>query len=311
MAVLLIASVVMGELSQTTVGSYAKTITVNEEEVSTISSSAISKKQETKEEIALVEEEVVTVAKEKEVDGEEDRVSAASNTLPSAVDNSTGENGKYFPKINNQKSLGTCGYWRDDYYVGTYSYNKFYDRVTTEENVLSPRWAYARPGGNYDHYNANRVSYQSGAVTAERTPIKYFSDINDANRFEYYVDCEADYMTAKESRIQKTTLFTYNDIKGTSFSNGPDSEKVVKMKEVLAQGDLLGISALISGMGAKEANRVTQIDSKYNKNHVGESIIYANRKYPKKDENGKLMINVLHHRIQVIKQVEPGENLLH
>ena len=69
------------------------------------------------EEIAAEAEETGDSADEKI---EEAIAAQAAGELPAAVDNSTGENGKYFPAIGNQGTIGSCLAWADKYYNKTY-----------------------------------------------------------------------------------------------------------------------------------------------------------------------------------------------
>ena len=68
-----------------------------------------------------------------------------STSLPSVVDNTLpmGPNNRtYFPKIGNQRQIGSCWAWARVYYQMTYAMNRYHDREVAPENTMSPKYAY-------------------------------------------------------------------------------------------------------------------------------------------------------------------------
>ena len=64
--------------------------------------------------------------------------------LPESCDNSTGDNGKYFPPIDSQGDIGSCVCWAQVYYQYSYAINKKLDREATYENSFSPKFVFNR-----------------------------------------------------------------------------------------------------------------------------------------------------------------------
>lgn len=108
-------------------------------------------------------------------------------SFPAAVDNSTNENAKYFPPIGDQGLIGSCAYWADYYYAGTYQYNKFMGTAASESTTFSPRWYYI----NGEFASDDQIHF---GMTIDRCPIDTFSKLNGS---EFPADCESDWLKAQ------------------------------------------------------------------------------------------------------------------
>ncbi len=186
----------------------------------------------------------------------------AAGELPAAVDNSTGENGKYFPAVGNQGSIGSCLAWADKYYNKTYMFNKYFDREVDDSNTFSPKWGHANTG------------WLHGSLTLDRCPNTDFTSKYGMLGNDFYADCEADYM---EAELGATDAYGYI-LSGDTRENKPvevdgvDSEDIAVVKQSLADGNILqlGTSAYWFNY-SKIDGSLTSENSKY----ANQSIVVA------------------------------------
>lgn len=236
--------------------------------VVTVSSGAVSEQQEVVTTEKTVETAEETAAPKEKVVMKKSALSVASTatstpTLPPAVDNSTGENGKYFPKIGWQGQVGACLHWAMEYYIQTYSVNKYFDRETKESNTFSPKWVMA-------------LGHRFASVSIDRCPLINFEQDSD---FLYkgectYADCEADWMEAQKYNFKPTSLWNNGMGIATPVDNGPDSKSLIPIKTELKNGKVLYLYTFYGWLDGNQG----KIDGKLcqeNKDYDGKKIAYA------------------------------------
>lgn len=118
------------------------------------------------------EEEYTTVVG-KGYESDENFSLAATDGLPSSVNNSTLLS---FPPIGNQQSEGSCVGWATTYYQATHELGLLngYNNKSSTAHVLSPRWTYNLLNDGYDGglyaSEAFQLLEQNGAVGIESWP---------------------------------------------------------------------------------------------------------------------------------------------
>ena len=184
----------------------------------------------------LDEKDLEEIAAEAEKTGDsadekiEEAIAAqAAGELPAAVDNSTGENGKYFPAIGNQGSIGSCLAWADKYYNKTYMFNKYFDRAVDDSNTFSPKWGHAN------------VGWLKGSLTLDRCPNTNFTSSGGMLGNDFYADCEADYMEAELGATDANVYILGGKTREDKDiqTDGVDSSDIAIIKQCLANGSIL------------------------------------------------------------------------
>lgn len=157
--------------------------------------------------------------------------SSGDSILPKSVDNSQSE---YFPKIDNQGSLGSCVAWANGYYQYTYTINKLMGVPTTESNTFSPKWLYNMANGGKDSGTSAEEVYKAmkevGNVPISMVP--YDDDYLSWN------PTEENWKTAARYRI---TDYQYlEDFGGEETQiTSPDDSDLELVKTALASGEIL------------------------------------------------------------------------
>ncbi len=177
-------------------------------------------------------------------------VSAKNTVLPSAVDNSTGENGKYFPNIVDQGSFMSCVTHSTVYYQWTYTYNKAKGIVTSDKNSFSPGFVFKNNFESMKIQNVLSFLKYSGAATLEDAPFS--GNVNDPlDKYSLYEHTNAA-ENALKARIGgfyfiskgKKELNLDGYFVGAAFENGyeitdPDDSDLLLIKQALADGEVL------------------------------------------------------------------------
>ncbi len=185
----------------------------------------------TQEDFELFEEEAVE-SKNYVFAAEDASLIEDYSSLPSYVDNSQGENGKYFPEVGNQGGIGSCLAWSDKYYNKTYMYNRYFDREVDETNTFSPKWGHAN------------TDWLEGSLTIDRCPITNFTSAYGPKGHDFYGDCEADHMEAALSTNDGNVFISCGRNKDDEKIqvNNVNSPDVVVLKERLAAGSILELA---------------------------------------------------------------------
>ncbi len=211
-------------------------------------------------------QEISAKAEENE-EAAEERICAAieeqaTGNLPAFVDNSTGNNGKYFPPIGDQGQIGSCLTWADKYYNKTYMFNRYFDRAADETNTFSPKWGFAN------------VGWLKGCVTIDRCPITDFTNPSHMCGHDFYADCEADYMqvemgaTDANLYVQSGKTLQQKDLN----IDGVNSSDIAVIKKSLADGSILELGTYAYWFNYSTIDGSLNAE---NKKYTGESIIVA------------------------------------
>ena len=168
---------------------------------------------------------------------------ALADSLPSAVDNSTNENAKYFPPIVNQIG-GSCTAYAYIYNMGTYTLNKARGTDASKtENQLCPLFVYNvirdsySTGAGISCSEANKVIQSIGVPTAEVAPI---SDSYDNYRYTWYPTEEA-WTSATNNRIESAVYLRDIRHTGTPITSAQDSDLDL-LKTTLSDGNLVAFA---------------------------------------------------------------------
>ena len=149
--------------------------------------------------------------------------SAGVATLPESVDNSSNENGKYFPEIDNQGDVGSCTAWANGYYQFTYTMNKSLNRVTTPENTFNPMWIYTKINYGIDKGSVFSNAYDflshQGALQMQTMPL-YKNGIADKDYLTWHASKEY-WEKASDYRLKSfNTLALDTELIKTALANG-------------------------------------------------------------------------------------------
>lgn len=190
--------------------------------------------------------EVEEYLKQKSVDTNEDEDITR-------VDNSKS---KYFPRINNQGSLGSCTAWATAYYQMTYTVNKALDRDSSDTgNVFSPTWIYTmiNSGENKGTYytDALKILSEIGAVSINSVPaITTETSVNIKN-----IKAKKDvWLEANKYRVKEYyTINLGNDSKWFPKQICyPQSTVLDGIKNALLNGEIITCSTYGSSSWIKE-----------------------------------------------------------
>ena len=200
--------------------------------------------------------------------GEENGVSTASTTYPSAVDNSTNENAKYFPNIISQKG-GSCVCASFVYTVGTYTINKARDLDSSKpENQLSPYFLYnlIRTGASDSNgcFNSSAGEYlkKIGSPTLDLLPDTYANYSN--NLYSLYPGEEI-WSNAGSNQITDYICLKDFSHTGTPITSATDSDLDL-MKEAISAGKLIGMATRFYTFNYSTIPSAS-------KSHAGENVI--------------------------------------
>ncbi len=215
--------------------------------------------------------------------------SSKSSALPSAVDNSTNENAKYFPEVGYQGSLGSCVSWSTGYYQMTYTLNKARGVETTPENTISPMWVYNINNKGYDGGTFSNMNYKlfmkMGAATVADVPIQTtFS--NPTNYLDWHAEgdiwekaleniiVDYAYLTSSGLDNSQNAECLYPVEEGTPITSAKDSDLDL-IKTALSNGEILSFGTYILGWDLKQILR-TDLPEGVN---FGDCIVYECSSY--------------------------------
>ena len=168
---------------------------------------------------------------------------APTASLPSAVDNSTNENAKYFPPIVSQIG-GACTTYAYIYNMGTYTINQARDTDASQpENQLCPLFVYnmtrddSSTGVGTSCANANKVIQNIGAPTADLAPIS-----RNYSNYQYtWYPTEKIWTSATEHRIGEVVHIRDISHTGTPITSADDSDLDL-LKTTLSNGKLVAFA---------------------------------------------------------------------
>ena len=183
----------------------------------------------------------------------------STDSLPDFVDNSTSP---YFPKIDNQGDLGSCVYWAQTYYQFTYTMNKEMGVVTTPENTFSPSWTFnfgngGKNGGGWD-IDDFTLMQELGNVPLSTVPYTV----------DEYLSWHPQESIWREALNYRVKSYEYFDDVGDKIETQityVDDPDLTKIKESLANGDVLSFTTIIESLNViriKEHKDVPE-NSKY------------------------------------------------
>lgn len=221
--------------------------------------------------------------------------SAAVAALPSAVDNSTGANGKYFPEITDQGDFPSCVTHSSVYYQWTYTYNKAKGIETTDKNAFSVGFVFKNTGRSRKMDTVMNFLKTQGAATLEDAPFS--GDENDPiNQYSFYRQTNA-YENAYKARLGGNYYIVYGkkyDTMNDYYANKTDDEFVITdgndsdlqvIKKALADGEVFSFETNYSTNINKSTNHVkikSTTESGIDNSVSGQWAI----PYYKTDENG-------------------------
>ncbi len=165
-----------------------------------------------------------------------------STSLPQEVDNSLSP---YFPRIENQGSLGACVYWAQTYYQFTYTMNKAMGVVTTPENTFSPSFTFnmgngGKNGGGWD-IDGFTLMQEIGNVPLSKVP--YTEDD--------YLSWHPTEEVWREALNYRIKSYEYLNDVGTKIETqvtSTDDPDLTKIKTCLANGEVLTFTTIINSL---------------------------------------------------------------
>jgi C1A family cysteine protease len=177
--------------------------------------------------------------------GEEAMIASDSNApadtppgLPTYVDNSQS---KYFPPIQSQGSLPSCGAYSGTYYTMTYMRalaNDIDVKADPNNQTLSPKWTYNMlNGGSLSgvwYYRAYEIGIKHGSATMAEFP--YVGSSGNTKNYREWSRDPAIWRNSISRRFDQ-----YGFVSGTDTDEG-----ITQVKEMLANGYILNIATYIN-----------------------------------------------------------------
>ena len=212
-------------------------------------------------------------------------VGSAASALPSECDNSTNENGIYFPPVGDQGAIGSCACWSSTYYNYTYMAHRANGIPTTETNAFSPTWTFnlSNSGSNKGSNSPRNfnVIRELGAATVEDVHPET-SPYPEVNILNWHAE-NGIWKKAAKNRLTSYGYFTpetftdgYNtDVNtpvpnvGTPITSADDSD-LIPMKTALSNGDILCYNSFIFSWKYRTLKNGNGTDNRF----VGESAVY-------------------------------------
>ena len=182
---------------------------------------------------------------------------AAAERNDSYVDNSKL---KYFPKIGDQGSVGSCVAWSCIYYQFTHEVNKALDRAATDETTFQPMFLYNIYNGCNQARHIENLLFSTGCA-----PVSMVRDTqNDKNwNTEYDI-----WREATNYRICNYLSFPVIGEKGIYVSSVDDPD-IAAMKAALRAGDILSFPGPIAEYKKEKVVAAPGVDESI----VGEEIV--------------------------------------
>lgn len=182
---------------------------------------------------------------------------AAAERNDSYVDNSKL---KYFPKIGDQGSIGSCVAWSCIYYQFTHEVNKALDRAATDETTFQPMFLYNIYNGCNQARHIENLLFSTGCA-----PVSMVRDTqNDKNwNTEYDI-----WREATNYRICNYFSFPVIGEKGIYVSSVDDPD-IAAMKAALRAGDILSFPGPIAEYKKEKVVAAPGVDESI----VGEEIV--------------------------------------
>ena len=182
---------------------------------------------------------------------------AAAERNDSYVDNSKL---KYFPKIGDQGSIGSCVAWSCIYYQFTHEVNKALDRAATDETTFQPMFLYNIYNGCNQARHIENLLFSTGCA-----PVSMVRDTqNDKNwNTEYDI-----WREATNYRICNYLSFPVIGEKGIYVSSVDDPD-IAAMKAALRAGDILSFPGPIAEYKKEKVVAAPGVDESI----VGEEIV--------------------------------------
>ena len=182
---------------------------------------------------------------------------AAAERNDSYVDNSKL---KYFPKIGDQGSIGSCVAWSCIYYQFTHEVNKALDRAATDETTFQPMFLYNIYNGCNQARHIENLLFSTGCA-----PVSMVRDTqNDKNwNTEYDI-----WREATNYRICNYLSFPVIGEKGIYVSSVDDPD-IAAMKAALRAGDILSFPGPIAEYKKEKVVAALGVDESI----VGEEIV--------------------------------------
>ena len=221
---------------------------------------------------------------------------SATAELPSKWDNSTNENAKYLPEIEQQGYFGSCASWASAYYQFTYTVNKARNISTTAENTYSPNFVYNLVNGSYDYGSTLFQNYQilkyQGVPTLTDVPV--VNEKTSADTWRNWYPEKNIWEHSIQNRIENCIVFMNGDkvteideIKNAKLFpedvtvNNPKDSHLDTVKSSLVSGEILAV-ATASDLKTKKIKSCHADDNTMNplgyavdNGFVGEEIVYA------------------------------------
>ena len=182
---------------------------------------------------------------------------AAAERNDSYVDNSKL---KYFPKIGDQGSIGSCVAWSCIYYQFTHEVNKALDRAATDETTFQPMFLYNIYNGCNQARHIENLLFSTGCA-----PVSMVRDTqNDKNwNTEYDI-----WREVTNYRICNYLSFPVIGEKGIYVSSVDDPD-IAAMKAALRAGDILSFPGPIAEYKKEKVVAALGVDESI----VGEEIV--------------------------------------
>ncbi len=182
---------------------------------------------------------------------------AAAERNDSYVDNSKL---KYFPKIGDQGSIGSCVAWSCIYYQFTHEVNKALDRAATDETTFQPMFLYNIYNGCNQARHIENLLFSTGCA-----PVSMVRDTQNDKIWNAEYDI---WREATNYRICNYLSFPVIGEKGIYVSSVDDPD-IAAMKAALRAGDILSFPGPIAEYKKEKVVAAPGVDESI----VGEEIV--------------------------------------
>lgn len=192
-------------------------------------------------------------------------VSAAIKNYVSSVDNSTDP---YFPEIESQGGIGSCGAWANVYYTFTHEMNRSLGRTTTPENTFQPLFIYNFMVGGHADWGTVPVHLvdmltHTGCPTYQSVP-----DTLDASSWNASFDI---WREANDYRVSSYMYFVNVGNRSSRITSPTDTD-LDSLKAALRSGHVLSVGAYIYSFKYDKL-KACATDASINQGHVGENVV--------------------------------------
>ena len=174
----------------------------------------------------------------------------------------------YFPAVESQGGIGSCGAWANVYYQFTYEMNKSLDRPTTPENTFQPLFVYNQIVGGMNTgtvpWDIYELLHNNGCTTYANVP----DTLN-------YATWNPDYSIWRDANNYRVSNYMYYENVGYKNSRiaSPKDDDIAAIKATLRNGHIISFTGFI--LSYKTTTLKASPDgSKVNEGLVGQQVVY-------------------------------------